>query len=434
MESGAILSNSQKSTFYGWQIVNVLFWLNAILMGTVFVFGVFFKSLEDQFDVSRSTTSSIVSAYMVVMAGVAVLGGWALDRFGPKRLVLIMGLLTGLGLLITSQVHAVWQFFITYSLLLALGSGATYVVSMPLIIRWFEKKRGLASGITMAGVGTGQVILAPVATFFIVNFNWRVGFIILGLLPLLVIVPLSFVLKRDPGEIGLLPDGRQSESLLERDKPQAPVPAAFSAVSIFKNRSFWFITILNFLMGICVMMLSTHIAAHTTDIGFSAEQGAAVISIIGITSIAGNFLGGVVTDRAGAKVTAIISALGMALAMIWLTVINHLWQIDLFAVLYGLANGGIVPSAGTLYGQTFDATHIGKIMGMIYCSWALGAAIGPFIGGVLFDLRGNYILAFWVAAIAMTIAAVMAALIGRRTTQLPAAVKGKSINNGTHTQ
>jgi MFS family permease len=429
----ALLSNSQKSIFYGWQIVNVLFWLNAVLMGTVFVFGVFFKSLEAQFNVSRSTTSSIVSVYMVVMAGVAVLGGWALDRFGPKRLVLIMGLLTGLGLLLTSQVHAVWQFFITYSLLLALGSGATYVVSMPLIIRWFEKKRGIATGITMAGVSIGQVILAPLATFFIVNFSWRVGFIVLGLLPLLVIVPLSFVLKRDPAEIGLLPDGREPLSS-EKDKPQTPVPAVFSTIAVFRNRSFWFITILNFLMGICVMMLSTHIAAHATDIGFSAEEGATIISIIGITSIIGNFLGGVITDRAGAKVTVIISALGMAVAMIWLTAINRLWQIDLFAVLYGLANGSIVPSAGTLYGQTFDATHIGKIMGMIYCSWAIGAAIGPFIGGVLFDLRGNYILAFWVAAIAMAIAAVMAVLIGRGATQLPAAVKGKRTNNGTHTQ
>ena len=146
------MPESKKTIFYGWKIVNTLFWLNAILMGTVFVFGVFFKSLEAQFNISRSVTSSIVSAYMVAMAGVAVLGGWALDRFGPKKLVLIMGLLTGVGLLLTSQVHAVWQFYITYSLLLALGSGATYVVSMPLIIRWFEKKRGLATGITMAGV------------------------------------------------------------------------------------------------------------------------------------------------------------------------------------------------------------------------------------------------------------------------------------------
>ena len=408
------MPKSKKTIFYGWNIVNTLFWLNAILMGTVFVFGVFFKSLEAQFNVSRSVTSSIVSAYMVAMAGVAVLGGWALDRFGPKKLVLIMGLLTGIGLLLTSQVHAVWQLFLTYSLLLALGSGATYVVSMPLVIRWFERKRGLASGITMAGVGIGQVILAPLATFFIVNFNWRVSFIVLGLLPLIVIVPLSFGLKRDPGEIGLLPDGREPAPPVAADRPPAPPPAVFSTISIFKNRSFWCITTLNFLMGVCVMMLATHIAAHATDIGFSAEQGAAVISIIGFTSIAGNFFGGVVADRAGAKATAIISAVGMAAAMIWLTAIKRLLQIDLFAVVYGLANGGIVPSAGTLYGQAFDATHIGKIMGMIYFSWAIGAALGPFIGGALFDLQGNYILAFWVAAVAMLVAAVMGALVRPR--------------------
>ena len=136
----ALLSNSKKTIFYGWQIVNVLFWLNAILMGTVLIFGVFFKPLEAEFNISRAITSSIVSVYMVSMAIVALLGGWALDRFGPKRLVLVMGFLTGLGLLLTSQVHVVWQFFITYSVLLAFGSGATYVVSMPLVIRWFEKK------------------------------------------------------------------------------------------------------------------------------------------------------------------------------------------------------------------------------------------------------------------------------------------------------
>ena len=140
-------------------------------MGSVFIFGVFFKSLETEFNMSRATTSLIVSVYMVAMAGVAILAGWALDRYGPKRIVLIMAFINGLGLLLTSQVFATWQFFISYSLLLALGSGATYVISMPLILRWFEQKRGLASGITMAGVGIGQVILAA-ADYFLYREFW----------------------------------------------------------------------------------------------------------------------------------------------------------------------------------------------------------------------------------------------------------------------
>jgi MFS family permease len=161
------------------------------------------------------------------------------------------------------------------------------------------------------------------------------------------------------------------------------------------------------------MMVSTHIVPHVIDIGFSAEQGATVISIIGIMGIAGNFLGGLTTDRMGAKRTVIISALGMAIVMAWLTKSNSLWQVYAFAVVYGLANGGIVPSSGVLYGQAFKTTHIGKIMGMVYFSWAIGAAIGPFIGGTLFDLNGDYVLAFWVAAIAMVIAAFMAILVKR---------------------
>jgi MFS family permease len=403
-----------KDIFYGWKIVNSLFWMNAILMGSVFIFGVFFKSLETEFNMSRTTTSLIVSVYMIAMAGVAILAGWALDHYGPKRIVLIMAFLNGLGLLLTSQVFAAWQFFISYSLLLALGSGATYVVSMPLILRWFEQKRGLASGITMAGTGIGQVILAPLTTFFIVNFGWRAGFIALAMISWVIVIPLSFVLKSDPSEIGLLPDGRHSDYGVKTSTEKVIVPpVGFSVISVFKTSSFWFIIILNFLMGVCVMMVSTHVVPHITDIGFSAVQAAAVISIMGIMAIVGNFFGGLITDRVGAKRTVIVTALVMAIVMAWLAHINSLWQIYLFAVIFGLAKGGIVPSAGILYGQAFKVTHISKIMGMIFSSWAIGAAIGPFIGGALFDLKGNYTLAFWVSAIAMVIGALMAILVKR---------------------
>jgi MFS family permease len=119
-------------------------------MGPFCVFGVFFKPLEAYFNVSRATTSSIISVYTAITAGVGVLGGWALDRFGPRRVILTMSFLTGASLLLTSQVHVIWLFFITYSLLMALGNGALYIASMPIIMRWFERKRGIASGIAMA--------------------------------------------------------------------------------------------------------------------------------------------------------------------------------------------------------------------------------------------------------------------------------------------
>ena len=365
---------------------------------------------------SRTVTSSIVSVYWVITAGVALLGGWAFERFGP-RLVFLMAFLTGLSLLLASQVHVVWQFFITYSLLLALGTGALYVATMPLIFRWFEQKRGLASGFALAGSSFGQVILAPLATFLIVKSDWRIGFLALGVIAWLA-MPLSLVLKRDPMEMGLLPDGRQSGAGIIPKTTTAPHPVAFSILSAFKARSFWLLTILHFMFGVCSLMVATHIVPHVIDIGFSVGQGATVISIIGIMSVAGFLLGGFVTDRVGAKRTLILFALGMAVMTAWLTHISNLWQIYLFAVLYGLTSGGVTPSLATFFGQTFGMTHISKILGMIEVSWAIGAATGPIIGGTLFDLNGNYIIAFWVAAIAMMIAALMAALVRRQTTQL----------------
>ena len=403
------MSNPKKPVFYGWKIVAALFLINTLLFGTAYIFGVFFKSLETDFHMSRTATSSIVSVYWIITAGVAVLGGWVFERYGP-RLILIMAFFTGLSLVLASRVHVVWQLFITYSLLLALGTGALYVAGMPLIFRWFEQKRGLASGIVLAGGSFGQVILAPLATFLIVKSDWRTGLLALGVIAWLAI-PLSLVLKRDPKEMGFLPDGRQSGAEVINNTRTAPPAGVFSMLSIFKSRSFWLITILHFMFGVCSLIVATHIVPHVLDIGFSAGQGATVISVIGIMSVTGFLLGGVVTDRMGAKRTVILFALGMAVMTAWLTHISSLWQIYLFAMLYGLTSGGVTPSLAAFFGQTFGTKHIAKILGMIEVSWAIGAATGPIIGGKLFDVNGNYIVAFWVAAVAMIIVAMMAALV-----------------------
>ena len=409
------MSKPGKPLFYGWKIVIAMFWINTLLFGAAYVFGVFFKSLEADFHMTRATTSSIVSVYWVITAGVAVVGGWAFERFGP-RLVLIMAFITGLSLVLASQVHEIWQLFITYSLLLGLGTGALYVVCMPLLFKWFEQKRGLASGIALAGSSFGQVILAPLAAFIILKSDWRIGFLVLGFIAWLA-MPISLILKRDPREMGLLPDGRQSEAGVIPEIKPTPHSSKFSIKAVLKTRSFWLINVLHFMFGVCALMVATHIVPHIIDIGFSAEQGATVISIIGMLSVAGFLLGGAVTDKFGAKRTVILFSLGTAIMTAWLTHITGLWQIYLFAALYGLASGGITPSLATFFGQTFGMTNLGKILGLIEISWAVGAATGPFIGGVLFDVNGNYIIAFWVAAIAMIIVALMASLVRRETAE-----------------
>ena len=193
--------------FYGWMVVAAFCIATAILMGIRFSFGVFFKSIEYQFDLTRTGTSSVVSIASLLTGVFAIIGGWASDRYGPKIVLLIMGLFTGLGMLLTSQTSSPWQLFITYSLLLSIGFGALYPVMVATVSRWFDKKRGLALGITTAGGGLGTMLIAPFAAYLIDRFDWRVSFIALGILAWLIVVPLSQLLKKEPSEIGAFPDG-----------------------------------------------------------------------------------------------------------------------------------------------------------------------------------------------------------------------------------
>ncbi len=198
---------SKDALFYGWVVVASFLLVGITLYGIHFSFGIFFKSIQSEFNLTRTATSAIASANLL-LAGICAFGaGWALDRYGPKTVILLMGSFAGLSLLLTSQTNSLWQLFITYSLLLAIGTGALYVVPTSTISRWFDKKRGLALGIAGSGSGLGTVSMAPFATYLISNFEWRIAYIVVGLIAWLIVIPSSWLLKREPRDIGTLPDG-----------------------------------------------------------------------------------------------------------------------------------------------------------------------------------------------------------------------------------
>ena len=147
--------DTKEGVFYGWVIVFACFIITATLCGVSYCFGLFLKTLESEFNLSRAVTSSVFSTNMVFYGVFAVVGGNLLDRSGPRAVVLLMGLFTGVSLFLTSQTGSAWQLFITYGLLLAVGTGPGYTVVMATTSRWFNRKRGLALG--MVGSAAGQL-------------------------------------------------------------------------------------------------------------------------------------------------------------------------------------------------------------------------------------------------------------------------------------
>jgi MFS family permease len=400
--------------FYGWVTVITLCTIGTILMGTRFSYGVFFKSIAGEFELTRAVTSGIFSISMIFGSIFAVLGGWALDRYGPRILILVMGLFTGLSLLLTSQTNSTWQLFITYSLLLSIGTSAVFVVIISTVSRWFDKKRGLAIGIANSGNGLGPLIMAPFATYLISSFDWRIAYIVIGLIALVIVIPLSKLLKKDPHEIGALPDGANSLSTDINNENINTELTSFSLLQTLKTKSFWLFLSIWFFAGFNLLLILTHIVPHATDIGHSAGEAATILSLMSGASILGRIIMGRVSDNIGRKTTIIICSLLRAGAPIWLIWAQDLWMLYLFAMVYGFAQGGLVPPVSALVGDIFGLRNIGKILGMQDIGYGIGAAIGPAIGGFIFDIRGSYSLAFLFGAVAMLLGTVSIALIKKR--------------------
>ena len=406
--------------FYGWAIVGAGLLIGIMGFGARYSFGIFLKSLEADFGMSRGATSSIFSVYMLICCSVSILGGWALDRFGPRKVAFFMGTFTGLSLLLTSQARDVWQLFITYSLLLSLGTGAIYTVVNSTSSRWFVRKRGFVVGMTSSGGGVGAIAVAPFATFLISNFDWRTALIVLGLISWFLMSTASLLLKKDPRDMGLFPDGDRSAppqtGIPEKDNK--PLSRDISLTQASRMSQFWILGPIWLLLSLSLHMIFVHLVPFAVDMGISPMDAALILSLIGLTNIMGRLVVGRLSDTMDKKTLGTVCALIQFGSFLWLLYARDLWMFYSFAVVFGFLWGGTSLIITTIIGDIFGESSLGVIMGIMSTGWSLGAAAGPAIGGYIFDVSGHYFMAFAVGAGAIFLAAVLFASIKRPPNRL----------------
>ena len=409
----AVLRRTDR-LFYGWVVVTAFIVITVILYGINYSFGFFFKALAGEFNLTRTVTSAVVSTELV-LAGMAALGaGWLLDKYGPKKVIIVMGLFAGLSLLLTSQISAPWQLFFTYGVLLSLGVGAVYTLPTSVVCRWFDKKRGLAAGIVGSSSGLGAIAAAPLVSYLIASFDWRMAYIIIGLAAWAIIIPFALLLKGDPREVGALPDGMKFDSEANKSDGEDIYHIShieYSFLHVVRTRSFWFIMLIWMFFGSSLFLIVTHLVPNITDRGFTTAEAAGVISTMGVAAIVGRVLMGLAADRIGRKLIAIIAALLQAGAMLWLVWSQELWMFYLFALVYGFGYSGLGSSMGAFIGDVFGLARIGSIFGALEIGFGIGAATGPIIGGLVFDNAGSYSLAFLIAAFGLLLAALLIGLV-----------------------
>jgi len=395
----------KNRVFYGWVIVGASLVIILILVGIRFSFGVFFKSLELEFGLNRAATSSVFSAYMIMAAVFGMVNGWALDRYGPKLVLALMGLFTGLGLLITGFTSSLWQLFISYSLLVAVGTAGAVPLLISIISRWFGKRRGIAVGIATSGTGLGTIILAPLAAYLIDTVGWRESYIWVGVVGGLVVMALAMFLRRSAAESGVLPDGVMSLNgsaglIGAGDKFKLTGLSFRQAVS---TRSFWLLLFVWLLFAFCLGLVTTHIVPYATDAGISTLEASTVLSVMGGSQILARLAVGRISDVTGRKLPGFTSALFGIGALIWVIWSDNLSMFYVFAVCFGICYGGFAVVNLTMVGDSFGGHSLGTIMGIMNVGYSAGLAIGSALGGFIFDVTGSYVVAFTIAAVVMLI-------------------------------
>jgi MFS family permease len=400
--------------FYGYIIVGLCFLIMLVAFGLMDSFGVFVKPLLNEFGWTRATTSAAYSLSFLLFGFVGIVLGALTDRFGPRLILTLCGLCLGLGYLLMSQVNSLWQLFLFEGVIIGIGMSALYAPVLSLIARWFVKRRGLMTGIVLSGLGLGQLVSPPVISRLIEAYDWRLTYVFLGMAVLLVVVISTQFLKRDPSVMGLAPYG-------EADNPGQALPpgitGSYSLREAAATMQFWVLVCLKFCYGYYMFSMVIHIVPHATDLGISSVNAANILSISGVALVLGSFALGRAGDKIGPRRVIMICFVVALASLLWLMFSRELWMLLLFAVIIGIANGGLVASDSPMVARLFGLKSIGSIIGISSCAFSLGAALGPIMTGYIFDSTGSYQVAFVVCA-AISAAGFIMALIMKPTKRL----------------
>jgi len=241
------------------------------------------------------------------------------------------------------------------------------------------------------------------------------AFTVMGIIVLAVVISLAMLLRRSPAQMGnparQANPGNDAEELTgSKDSSQ---PKEFSLKQAFRTKSFWLIMAFFLLFSSSLLLVVTHVVPYATDLGISAMEASTILSIMAGLQIVARLGVGRLLDLKGRKVPGIICAILGAGALLSLAWTQELWMFYLFAVVFGISWGGLAVTGLTIVSDIFRGYSFGKIMGVLEVGFVGGSALGSAIGGLIFDVTGNYMVAFFIGAAAMLLAAFIIALASR---------------------
>lgn len=369
----------------------------------LYAFSVFIKPINSEFGWSRSEIALAFSICCLCNGLTAFFAGKLTDKFGPRYVVLIGGMMTATGFFLSAFIQAPFHLYLTYGVMSGIGSGLIYLPPIVTAPKWWPDRPALATGFVVSGLGLGAFIMGPVATWITINTGWRSVFLLFGIIMGTMCLIASYLLTNPPKNwdltgIKILKKNRHIESI--------------SYSKAIKTKQFLFLYFSYFFAATAGLMVIGHIAAHGKDQGLTSMQAAGAVSAFAIANGLTRVLSGLIVDKIKLKTYFVTLLAIQSLAMILLHPAGSnylcLWIV---AATIGWNFGAMFMLFPTITLTFFGPKEQGSIYGLLFTSYGIAGLVGPWSGGFIRDISGTYLSAFFVSSIIVAITSLLIGLM-----------------------
>ena len=368
---------------YGWVIVAAGALMSCVALGTTFSLAVFLQPMAVATGWSRTGISSAMTIVFLMM-GVGAFGWGAItDRFGPRIVVLSGGLLLGLGIALASRATSLLEFQLIYGIIVGLAAGAVFAPTIATVTGWFEKHRSLAVSLVSAGMGVAPMTVSPLASWLIATYEWRTAQLCIAVLAWALVVPAALLVRRPPMLAAAAAGG-----------PAMPDTAAGDPGMTLGQalRSPQFIVLAGTFFACCATHSGPifHTVSYAISCGIAPLAAVTIYSAEGLAGLGGRLAFGLAGDRFGAKRALVVGLLIQALGAGSYFFTRALGEFYTVAILFGFTYGGVMPLYAVIARQYFPMRIMGSVFGAAAMVSSLGMALGPAVGGWIYDSTGSY--------------------------------------------
>lgn len=386
--------------YYGWVVVAAAFFVAFVATGSRSGFGAFFNPMREEFGWSFGLISLAATVGMLSIGLLQPFAGWLYDKLGARKIIVVGLVIVGVSTMLLSQTFHILFLILIFGVVASIGGSAGNITTTSaLLSRWFRRKRGTALGIATAGASLGGLVLVPFTAYLIEAAGWRTAWLVLGIIVLALGVPIAYLLLRnDPKDMGLQPDGDDEPSEATRPSQSARGPLEVDHwQDTFRSPVFWQLTGAYFICGATTAVMSVHFIPNAEDHGISLATAATAFGLMSGLNIVGVIVASALADKYPRKNLLALTYAGRGLGYAALLLVPAPWSIWAFAAIVGFSWWATAPLTTSLTADVYGLKYLGTLSGITFLAHQIGSASSILLAGIMRDITGSYDLPFAIA-------------------------------------